>query len=84
MLFIDSFSAGLDDLTRRQQGDMREVLRCLDKIKRFSCFEASDNKTIANTVTKAFKDGLIEEVGKTGYPWTKVRLTDAGRKLIEG
>lgn len=80
-VFIDRFSAGLDDLTRKQQADMQIVLRTLERTKRFSAFEASDNDTIARTVTDIFRLGYVKDTGG-GYPWTNVELTDAGRAFI--
>lgn len=81
-VFMDRHSAGLDDMPRKEQGDMKAVLRVMDRIKRFSCFEASANQTIANTVTDAYRLGYIKDVGGA-YPWAEVELTDAGRALME-
>lgn len=78
----DRFSAGLDDLNRKQQADMQIVLRVMEKAKRFSSFEASDNDVIARTVTDIFRLGYVKDMGG-GYPWTNVELTDAGRKFLE-
>lgn len=93
---ICTFSSGLDDLTRKQQADYIEVLRVLKREGRFSAFEASDNMTIARTITRLIhkglttvKDGvktehglLIETDKSTGYPWTGVKLTAAGEALL--
>ena len=43
-VFIDIFSSGLDELTRRQQADIATVLTVLDRTKRYSVFEATDNQ----------------------------------------
>ena len=40
---VCTFSSGLDDLTRKQQGDVATVLRVLKSAGRFSAFEASAN-----------------------------------------
>lgn len=96
-VFVDRFSAGLDDLTRKQQADHIAVLRVLQKTGRFSCFEASDNDTIARTVTRLIHkgcttvnaDGSKKQYGRllevTGgaYPWTTCKLTEAGRQILE-
>lgn len=82
-VFICSFSSGLDDMPRKDQRDIGKVLRVLDKCGRFSVFEATDNQTIATTMTKLCHSDLIETDNSCGYPWTKVKLTDAGRKLLE-
>jgi hypothetical protein len=97
VIHIDRFSAGLDDLTRKQQADHIEVLRVLSRTGRFSCFEASENDTIARTMTRLIHkgyttvdfDGKKTDHGlllkKTGgaYPWTTCELTDAGKRLLE-
>lgn len=80
-IFTDRFTAGLDELTVKQSRDTVAVLKILDRTKRFSCFEASANMTIANAMTDIFKRGLVKDLGG-GYPWTNVELTDAGRALI--
>lgn len=91
-----SFSAGLDDLTRKQQADPVAVLRVLKQAGRFSAFEASANDVIARTMTRmihkgltTIKDGvrtnhgkLIETDHSCGYPWTTVKLTPAGEALL--
>lgn len=82
-IFLDRFSAGLDDLTRRQQGSDEAVLRVLDRTGRFSIFEATDNDTIARTMTRLQRAKFIETDNSCGYPWTKVKLTPAGRARIE-
>ena len=96
-IYLDCFSAGLDDLTMAQQADEVKVLRVLQKTKRFSCFEASENATIARTMTKLMHkahtridpDGTRHEYGLLlrttdgGYPWTIVELTEGGLRLME-
>lgn len=95
-IHIDRFSAGLDELTRRQQADHIEVLRVLAKTGRYSIFEATENQTIAKTMDRLLwkscvtvSDGDRTEHGvllvRTGgfFPWTEVALTDAGKKLLE-
>jgi hypothetical protein len=87
-IYIDRFSAGLDDLTRKQQADPVAVLRVLKATGRFSVFEATDNDIIARTMTRLVHKGyqgygrLIEIDNSCGYPWTKVKLTEAGERLL--
>jgi hypothetical protein len=81
-VFIDTFSAGLDDLTVKQAQCVDTVLRTLDRIKRFSVFEASANQTIARTMTDVFKKGYVKDIGGA-YPWTHVEITPAGRAIID-
>jgi len=96
-IHIDRFSAGIDDLTRKQQGDHIAVLRVLQRTGRFSNFEATDNAVIARTMTRLFNKGLVLKdadgrktiigvlVKRTGgdFPWTTCELTDAGKQLLE-
>lgn len=74
-MHIDRFTAGLDDLTRRQQGSEDDVLDVLRITRRFSAFEATANQTIAKTMTRLQQSERIttEDVG---YPWTKVTHID--------
>ena len=82
---ICCFTAGLDELTRKQQKDIATVLRVLQKTKRFSVFEATANQVIAKTVTVLFERGLIENTKQGTFPWTHVTLTDAGERfLVDG
>lgn len=83
-IFLDCFTAGLDDLTRKQQASTEAVLRVLKRTGRFSVFEATENQTIANTMTRLCRGPLIETDNSCGYPWTKVQLTAAGEALIAG
>lgn len=74
-MHIDRFTAGLDDLTRKQQGNQENVLAVLRKTKKFSAFEASANRVIAKTMTSLHQSRRIttEDIG---YPWTKVTHID--------
>jgi hypothetical protein len=96
-VFICSFSSGLDDMKRKDQSDVIKVLRVLSECKRYSVFEATANMTIARMMTRLHhksytivsKDGtkkdyglLIKSVGGE-YPWTKIELTDGGKRLLE-
>lgn len=80
-IFLDRFTAGLDDMKRADQRDPVAVLRVLEKIKRFSVFEASDNDTIATTMTMLFERGYVKDIGG-GYPWTNIEITEAGQQFI--
>lgn len=98
-MFVDRFSAGLDDMPRKDQRSQIKVLRVLARTGKFSCFEASENQVIAGTVTALMHGPWIERYvpdsykGKPEpggavapdqdtYPWTFVRLTDAGREVL--
>ena len=80
-VFICSFTSGLDDLPRKQQAQLEPVLRVLRDTGRFSVFEATANPTIAKTMTRLMHSEYVEHLGGS-YPWTKVRLTPAGERLI--
>lgn len=81
-VFVDRFSAGLDDLTRKQQGSIEAVLRVLDRTGRFSVFEATENDIIARMMTTLVRGKFIETDDSCGYPWTKVKLSDLGRNTL--
>lgn len=78
-VFISRHTAGLDDLTRREQKDEEKVLRRLHEIKQFSVFEATDNPVIAGMMDWLLKAGHIEITPK-GFPWSDVKLTESGLK----
>ena len=86
-IHLDRFSAGLDNLTRKQQADAVHVLRVLARTKRYSVFEATDNDVIARTMTRMHHKAymhygvLLKDVGGD-YPWTHIELTDGGRQLL--
>lgn len=80
-MIVDRFSAGLDDLTRKQQKDHVEVLRALSKMTLYSVFEATENDSIARTMDYIIKAGFIKHTGGA-FPWSNFELTDAGRAAI--
>lgn len=82
-VFLDRFSSGLDELTRRQQADVGEVLTVLDREMRYSVFEATENQTIAKTMDRIIAEELITTDNSCGYPWTRCELTDAGREYLK-
>jgi hypothetical protein len=84
MTFIDSFSSGLDELPLRKQRSTRCVLQHLEQHGRFSVFEVTDNDTIATTVDRIIRREYIETDISAGYPWTKTKLTDAGKAYLAG
>lgn len=73
-----NFSGAIDELPRRKQGQLSEVLKVLHKNGRFSEFEASANSTIAGTMTALVQMKLITIDNSMGYPWSKATLTEAG------
>lgn len=95
-IIVCSFSSGLDELTRLQQGDVVAVLKTLKARGRFSCFEATANQKIATLMTRLCHKGfsvvrngvrtdygrLIETDNSCGYPWTEVKLTQSGEQLL--
>lgn len=81
-MIVDRFSAGLDDLSRKQQKDHVTVLRALSKMTRYSVFEATENDSIARTMDYIIKANLIAHTGGA-FPWSNFELTDAGRAVLE-
>lgn len=88
---------GLLDLTRQQQADPVAVLRILKADGGFSAFAASDNAVIGKTITNMIHKGLtlvtpdgvrtdygrlIEVDNSCGYPISRVRVTEAGERLL--
>jgi len=69
------FSAGLDNLTHKQQRDDEAVLDHLRKTKLFSGFEASENETIATTMTRLCKNRITTDPDSQ-YPWLTVTHID--------
>lgn len=84
-IILCSFTEGLDELPRRKQASIVEVLRAMEAMpsKRFSVFEATANITIARTLTRLVKEGYIETDNSCGYPWTKFKLTTKGLQAIK-
>lgn len=74
--------SSLDDLPKRER-NMAGVLRALDRVKKFSTFEACNYAWLGGLLTRAAKEGLAEfDHEKHGYPWTAVTLTAKGREMI--
>lgn len=80
--WIDTFSAGLDELPRRKQRSVAEVLKVLYATGEYSIFEATANKDIARTMDEIVARKLITTDNSYGYPWTRCKLTAAGLELI--
>lgn len=81
---VCSFSVGIDELPRKVQRDAVAVARVIAKHGRFSVFEATANQTIARTVDRIWQAGWFEETDPpAAYPWTRVRLTEAGKRALE-
>jgi hypothetical protein len=80
---IDCFTAGLDDLKRKEQRDIKVVARVLAREGRFSVFEATANPVIAGTMVRIEQSGWFEFDNSCGYPWMKVTLTEAGKAALE-
>lgn len=94
-IFLCSFTSGLDDLTRKQQRDPVSVLRVLKDTGRFSVFEATANQTIAVMMDRLMhkgcsvvRNGVRTDYGRLiektdgDFPWTNVKLTAGGIRLL--
>lgn len=79
-----SFTSSIDDMKRADQKSIGKVLAVMNamKHKRFSAFEASDNPSIARTMTQICHGGYIVTDHSCGYPWTKFTLTQKGLDAI--
>ena len=83
-VFVCSFSGAIGEMKRKDQGDPEKVLAVLEKSSRVSCFDLSENQTIARTVTRLKRDGLIEyPQPQPGYPWNNIVLTEAGKLKLK-
>lgn len=81
---ICSFASSIADLPRSAQRDPRLVLASLKADPVFSSFDASANPSIAKTMTYLFARGLVEDDKTREYPWTRVRVTEAGENFLKG
>ena len=75
VVHIDRFSAGLNDLTIKDQANVEAVLNVLRRTKRFSCFEASANQTIARTMKRIWANRVVTD-DKSQYPWLNIISID--------
>lgn len=82
VVFIDSFSVGLDEINRKSQRNPVRVLRLIYRAGKFSIFEATANEVIANTLGWLQGGGYFELDNSCGYPWFKVIETEKGREMI--
>lgn len=83
--YIDVFTSGLDEMKRKDQGDIAKVLAMLKLHGRFSVFEATHNQTIAMVMDRICSEGLVNiDKVRSAFPWTYVTLTDAGENLLKG
>jgi hypothetical protein len=83
--YIDVFTSGLDEMKRKDQGDVAKVLAVLKAHGRFSVFEATHNQTIAKTMDHICSKGLVVvDKERSAYPWTYVTLADAGESMLKG
>lgn len=81
-IHVCCFTTELDDMRRKDQGDDIKVLAALKVSGRFSVFEATANQTVARTIERLQKRGLMETTPE-GFPWTKVKVTELGDKLLQ-
>lgn len=78
-MYICNFSA-LGELPKKDYKNMLAVLKVLERVGKFSCFEI--NGALALTMTRIINMEMIECDNSIGYPWTLVKLTDKGNSLI--
>jgi hypothetical protein len=80
-LHICSWSSGLDQMKRKDQGYAAKVLQQLHRSPRFSVFEATQNAKIAKMMDYLVAEKFIEVDNSPGYPWSTAKLTARGRSL---
>lgn len=73
-IYIDNFSVGLDELSRKDQANPEKILSVIRETGTFSVFEATDNDVIAGTLT-ALNDRMTTDPDSQ-YPWIKVTHID--------
>lgn len=78
---ICTSSIGLDELKPKQARNLKLVLGIIAQHGRFSVFDATENKVIANTMTKLGQGGYYNRTGGS-FPWCNIKLTDKGRNLL--
>jgi hypothetical protein len=82
IIFIDTFSGGLDDLPKRSQASMKAVLKHLKSGDgRISIFEATASDLIAETIGRIVDRGFAT-VEVLGYPWHRYNLSESGNAYI--
>lgn len=82
VVFLCSFSAGLDDLPRNKRGNRKAILSILKESKRFSVFEATFSPKLAKTLDALFREGLLIQNGGD-YPWVEIELSPEALALVE-
>lgn len=78
-VYIDSFSV-LDDIPAKRRRDPVAVLSALDSAGRFSAFDIDAGTGAAISM---IQENGWAEFEKTGYPWTDVSITPAGREVLK-
>lgn len=94
MIFIDRFTT-LDELKGKDRTMPVKILAVLEETGRFSCFDIDDRMATAITWLcnssgwiECQNDEVVKDLDGYGsrtrslYPWTIVKLTDAGRKAL--
>ena len=81
LVFVDSFSGAVADLTRKQQADPVAVLRALQRSPMVSTWDLSGS--LDGVIWQLKKDGLIEDQSRAvGYPWHKFVVTPKGAERL--
>ena len=80
-IYVDSFTT-LDDLKPRQEGHDGMVLEALRQARRFSIFDATRTRRLAETIMRLTESGRLETDNSVGYPWIKVVKIDG--KVVAG
>lgn len=78
--------SSLDHLTKKQLKNNRLVLSVLQRSGRFSYWEVSERKEIAQAISGLEHHGYIE-TGQAEFPWYTAKLTEKGeaaRSILKG
>lgn len=81
-IFVDSFTS-LDGLKGKDRSDPIKVLSVLKKCGQFSTFEMSECRKLQKAWGMIEAKGWAEFKGPSRYPWHDVRITEAGKKVLQ-
>lgn len=81
MIFIDSFSGGVAELTKKQRRDGKAVLRVLLVDQMISTWDM-DEGDLWRTIEVLTGRGYIKSI-PVRYPWLKYEVTEEGKKYLE-
>lgn len=82
-IYLCTFSSHAADLPLGQRS-YRNVLQCLDKHPRVSCFDLTEKGWLLRICASLQRCGfVVYDCATDGYPWVRYVITDAGRKWLK-